>query len=87
MLREARQAYVIYGIEPGLDFADQGVAMRALAGAKTIAFSHYACRSTRSVADVILPIALLPELDASLTNMDGFEQRTQAAGKMRGSHV
>ena len=84
MLREARQAYVLYGIEPGLDFADQGVAMRALAAAKTIAFSHYACRSTRSVADVILPIALLPELEASMTNMDGAVQRTQAAGKMRG---
>ncbi|MDO5609331.1 MAG: NADH-quinone oxidoreductase subunit NuoG [Pseudomonadota bacterium] len=84
MLREARQAYVIYGIEPGLDFADQGVAMRALGAAKVVAFSHYACRSTRAVADVILPIALLPELDATLTNMDGFDQQTQAAGKLRG---
>ncbi|RMH94790.1 NADH dehydrogenase (quinone) subunit G [Lysobacter pythonis] len=84
MLREARQAYVIYGIEPGLDFADQGVAMRALAGARTVAFSHYACRSTRSVADVILPIALLPELDATLTNLEGRDQRSRAAGKLRG---
>ena len=84
MLREARQAYVIYGIEPGLDFADPGVAMRALSGARTIAFSHYACRSTRAVADVILPIALLPELDATLTNLDGREQRTLAAGRLPG---
>ncbi len=84
MLREGRQAYVIYGIEPGLDFADQGVAMRALGNAKTVAFSHYACRSTRAVADLILPIALLPEIEATLTNMDGREQRTLAAGKLRG---
>ncbi len=84
MLREARGAYVIYGIEPGLDFADQGVAMRALAAAKTVAFSHYACRSTREVADVILPIGLLPELAASLTNLDGQTQTTQAAGKLPG---
>ena len=84
MLREARQAYVMYGIEPGLDFADPGIAMRALGTAKTVAFSHYACRSTRAVADVILPIALLPEVEATLTNMDGRVQQTQAAGKLRG---
>ncbi|MGY0503933.1 NADH-quinone oxidoreductase subunit NuoG [Luteimonas sp. e5] len=84
MLREARKAYVIYGIEPGLDFADPGVAMRALAGARTVAFSHYACRSTRAVAEVILPIGLLPEIEATLTNLDGREQQTQAAGKLPG---
>ncbi|PJK11094.1 NADH dehydrogenase (quinone) subunit G [Lysobacteraceae bacterium NML08-0793] len=84
MLREARAAYLIYGIEPGLDFADQGVAMRALGNARTVAFSHYACRSTRAVADVILPIALLPEMDASLTNLDGSVQLAHAGGKVRG---
>ena len=84
MLREARQAYVVYGIEPGLDFADQGVAMRALGGARVVAFSHYACRSTRAVADVILPIGLLPEIAGTLTNMDGREQSTQPAGKLPG---
>lgn len=84
MLREARSAYVLYGIEPGLDFADQGVAMRALGAASTVAFSQYACRSTRAVADVILPIALLPEMEASLTNLDGRVQFTQAGGKPPG---
>jgi NADH-quinone oxidoreductase subunit G len=84
MLREARGAYVIYGIEPGLDFADQALAMRALGNAQVVAFSQFACNSTRRVADVILPIGALPEIDATLTNLDGREQRAVAAGKLPG---
>ena len=48
MLADARSAYVIYGIEPGLDFADQALALKALSGAQVVAFSHYACESTRA---------------------------------------
>ncbi|MGN6111722.1 MAG: NADH-quinone oxidoreductase subunit NuoG [Luteimonas sp.] len=84
MLADARAAYVIYGIEPGLDFADQGEAMRALGAAQVVAFSQFACQSTLAVADVILPIGLLPENDATLTNLDGREQRAVAAGKLPG---
>ena len=84
MFAAPRNAYVIYGIEPGLDFADTPAATKALVSAKVVAFSHFACKSTRDVADVILPIGLLPEIDATLTNLDGKEQRTQAAGKLPG---
>ncbi|MBD9436289.1 NADH-quinone oxidoreductase subunit NuoG [Pseudoxanthomonas sp. PXM03] len=84
MFAEPRNAYVIYGIEPGLDFADTPAATKALVSAKVVAFSHFACKSTRDVADVILPIGLLPEIDATLTNLDGMDQRTQAAGKLPG---
>ncbi|TDK28430.1 NADH dehydrogenase (quinone) subunit G [Luteimonas aestuarii] len=84
MLAEPRAAYVIHGIEPGLDFADQAAAMKALGGAQVVAFSHFACASTRRVADVILPIATLFENDATLANLDGREQRAVAAGKLPG---
>jgi NADH-quinone oxidoreductase subunit G len=84
MLTDARSAYVIYGIEPGLDFADQKGALDALSRAQVVAFSHYACESTRKVADVILPIGALPEIDASLTNLDGRDQGTVAGGKLPG---
>ena len=84
MFAEPRAAYVIYGIEPGLDFADGAAAQKALKAAKVVAFSHFACTSTRSVADVILPIGALPEIDALLTNLDDVEQRTQAGGKLPG---
>jgi len=84
MLTDARAAYVLYGIEPGLDFADQAHALKALGAAKVVAFSHFACRSTRAVADVILPIGALPEIDATLTNLDGRDQRAVAGGKLPG---
>jgi NADH-quinone oxidoreductase subunit G len=84
MLAQPRGAYVIYGIEPGLDFADQATALKALGGAQVVAFSQFACRSTRAVADVILPIGALPEIDATLTNLDGRDQATMAAGKLPG---
>ena len=84
MLRDARGAYIIYGIEPGLDFADQALAMQALGNAQVVAFSQFACNSTRRVADVILPIGALPEIDATLTNLDGREQQAVAAGKLPG---
>jgi NADH-quinone oxidoreductase subunit G len=84
MFAEPRSAYVIYGIEPGLDFADTPAAAKALVSAKVVAFSHFACKSTRDVADVILPIGLLPEIEATLTNLDGKDQYAQAAGKLPG---
>ena len=84
MLADARAAYVLYGIEPGLDFADQARALKALGAAKVVAFSHFACRSTRAVADVILPIGALPEIDATLTNLDGRDQRAVSGGKLPG---
>jgi len=84
MLRDRRKAYVVYGLEPGLDFADQHAALKALGDARVVAFSQYACQSTRRVADVILPIGALPEIEATLVNLDGREQRSQAAGKLRG---
>lgn len=84
MLADARSAYVIYGLEPGLDFADQALAFKALGDAQVVAFSHYACESTRKVANVILPIGALPEIDASLTNLDGRVQHATAGGKLPG---
>ncbi|MCM2336282.1 MAG: NADH-quinone oxidoreductase subunit NuoG [Pseudomonas sp.] len=84
MFAQPRSAYVIYGIEPGLDFADAATANRALGAAQVVAFSHFACRSTRAVADVILPIGALPEIDATLTNLDGRQQSAVAGGKLPG---
>ena len=82
MLADARSAYVIYGIEPGLDFADQAAAVKRSGSAQVVAFSHFACESTRRVADVILPIGALPEIDATLTNLEGRDQVAVPAGKL-----
>jgi NADH-quinone oxidoreductase subunit G len=84
MLAQPRSAYIVYGIEPGLDFADVATANKALASAQVVAFSHFACRSTRAIADVILPIGVLPEIEATLTNLAGADQGTVAGGKLPG---
>ena len=84
MLAQPRKAYVLYGIEPGLDFADAPAARKPLLEGKVVAFSQFACVSTRDVADVILPIGALPEIDATLTNLDGRDQQARAGGKLPG---
>ena len=84
MLAQPRSGYLLYGTEPGLDFADQATAMSALGKAQVVACTAFACESTRAVADVILPIGLLPEIDATLTNLEGRDQRAQAAGRLPG---
>lgn len=80
MLAQPRKGYVLFGAEPPYDFADGGRALAALRDAQqVVAFSAYASEAIKDVADVILPIALLPETDATLTNVDGRAQ-TLAAG-------
>ena len=48
------------------------------------AFSAFASDALREVADVILPIALLPEIDATLVNVDGLAQSANAGAKAPG---
>jgi NADH-quinone oxidoreductase subunit G len=83
MLERPRKAYILYGAEPPYDFADGAQAMRALREAEcVIAFSAYASDALREVADVILPIGLLPEIDATLVNLDGKAQTCSAGATM-----
>ncbi|HZY32974.1 MAG TPA: NADH-quinone oxidoreductase subunit NuoG, partial [Rhodanobacter sp.] len=85
MLAQARKSYVLYGVEPPHDFADGGAALKALRCAdQVVAFSAYASAALREVADVILPIALLPEIDATLVNVDGLAQGVAAGAKAPG---
>ncbi|MBZ0088331.1 MAG: NADH-quinone oxidoreductase subunit NuoG [Thermomonas sp.] len=85
MLKDRRSAYVLHGIEPALDCVDPVVAMEALAGAQVIALNAYASESLKAVADVLLPIGAFPEIEASLTNLDGIEQQALPAGKLQGA--
>jgi len=85
MLAQPRKSYLLYGVEPPHDFADGGAALKALRGAdQVVAFSAYASPALREVADVILPIALLPEIDATLVNVDGLAQGVTAGAKAPG---
>jgi NADH-quinone oxidoreductase subunit G len=85
MLAQARKSYVLYGVEPPHDFADGAAALKALRAAEqVVAFSAYASPALREVADVILPMALLPEIDATLVNVDGLAQNVAAGAKAPG---
>jgi NADH-quinone oxidoreductase subunit G len=85
MLVQPRKSYLLYGVEPPHDFADGAAALKALHGAEqVVAFSAYASTALREVADVILPIALLPEIDATLVNVDGLAQGVAAGAKAPG---
>src|SRR5690606_22510477 len=60
-------------------------ALQALRGAdKVVAFSAFGGAALREVADVILPIALLAETDATLVNVDGLAQGVIAGAKAPG---
>ncbi len=85
MLTQSRKGYVLYGVEPPHDFADGAAALKALRDAdQVVAFSAYASPALREVADVLLPIALLPEIDATLVNVDGLAQGVSAGAKAPG---
>ncbi len=85
MLAQPRKAYVLYGIEPAQDFADQPTALRALLKASAVvAFTAFADETTRRVAQVMLPIGLTPEIDGTYVNVDGVAQAAAAAAKPPG---
>ena len=84
-LVKGRQGFVLYGIESPSDFAAGTRSWSAIEKASTvIAFSAFASESLKQVADVILPIGLLPEIDGSMTNLDGVAQRVVAGVKPPG---
>jgi NADH-quinone oxidoreductase subunit G len=85
MLDGSLQAVLLFGIEAQFDFAETTRALKALLGAKVVACSAYVTPQLQEVADVILPIGLLPEVQAGLTNLNGVEQFAEAAGKLPGS--
>ncbi|PRH82820.1 NADH-quinone oxidoreductase subunit NuoG [Arenimonas caeni] len=84
MLANPLPAYLLYGIEPAFDFAHTAKALKALSGAKVVAFAAFASEELKALARVILPIGALPEVEATLTNLDGTDQSTQAGGKLPG---
>ena len=84
MLADPPSTLLLFGIEPQYDFAEASRATSALAGSKVIAFSSFASEHLKSVADMILPIGLLPEIEATFTTLDGFAQTSVAGGKLPG---
>ncbi|GLQ95329.1 NADH-quinone oxidoreductase subunit NuoG [Dyella acidisoli] len=82
MLAQPRKGYLLYGLEFPHDFADGAAVSHALSGSQhVVAFSAFANAALRDVADVILPIGLLPEIEGTLVNVEGLQQRVEAGSK------
>ncbi|TDR39453.1 NADH dehydrogenase subunit G [Tahibacter aquaticus] len=85
MLALPRKGYLVYGAEPPFDFGDGGLAMTSLSKADAvIAFSAFASEALKAVATIILPIAALPEIEATLVNFNGTSQSVNAGAKPPG---
>ncbi|MEX1829007.1 NADH-quinone oxidoreductase subunit NuoG [Luteibacter sp. CQ10] len=85
MLAQPRKGYVLYNVEPPHDFADGALAQQAMHSAQTVvAFAAYASDALKDSADVILPIALTPEIDGTLVNVEGTAQVVAAGAKAPG---
>jgi NADH-quinone oxidoreductase subunit G len=85
MLAQPRKGYVLYNVEPPHDFADGALAQQAMHSAQTVvAFAAYASDALKDSADVILPIALTPELEGTLVNAEGTAQTVLAGAKAPG---
>ncbi|HET6604396.1 MAG TPA: NADH-quinone oxidoreductase subunit NuoG [Xanthomonadaceae bacterium] len=86
MLGEPRQAYLLYGCEPPFDFADGAGVLAALSAARSvIACTAFADGRLKELAHVILPIAPMPETDATVVNCDGLVQTVAPATRPRGA--
>ena len=85
MLAAPRRALLLYGAEVPHDFADTAAATRALDAAETvIAFAAFADDALKAKAHAILPIGMLPEIDATLVNVDATAQTVAAGAKLPG---
>jgi NADH-quinone oxidoreductase subunit G len=78
---------VLLGADPLADFPDRDLAVRGLAGARTvIALDRFLTESSRQ-ADIVLPVAGFAEVAGTTTNLEGrvsvLNQRVTAPGTAR----
>jgi len=88
-MARGRKAFVLFDLEPEFDLADPASARAGLADAETVvAIAAFAGTDLMDVADVLLPLAPVPETDGSYINADGQRQwLTPAARPAGGSHA
>ena len=88
MFEQPRQGYLLWDIEPDLDLANPAQARAALTEARSVvAATAYVSDVLLEVADVLLPLAPVPEAAGSYLNLDGlaqsFDAAVQAPGQAR----
>jgi len=82
MIEKGRQAYLLWDIEPDFDLADPAAARRALdSAASVVAATTFDNSVLRQTADVLLPLAPVPEADGTWVNADGHRETLTAVGR------
>ncbi|MGY6588842.1 MAG: NADH-quinone oxidoreductase subunit NuoG [Wenzhouxiangella sp.] len=84
MVQQRLPAYLLWDIDPALDLARPASAREAFTQARVVAVSSFADAQLEAVADVLLPLAPVPETDGSYVNLDGRHQAFAAALKAPG---
>src|SRR5262249_37301737 len=84
LLEAPRSAYVLFGVEPSLDFAVGARARDALRDAKVVCFTQFASAELDEIADVLLPIGTFAETAGPFVNVEGRWQSFDAAAEPAG---
>jgi NADH-quinone oxidoreductase subunit G len=84
MLANARQAYVLFGIEPSKDLADGARALATLATAPVVCFTPFVTDELLECADILLPIGTFAETPGTFVNAEGLWQSFDAAADLAG---
>ena len=88
-LERGRRGFLLYDLEPEFDTADPAATRAALASADAVvAVTPFAGSDLLAAADVLLPLAPVPETDGSYINADGERQWLKAAARPpQGAHA
>ncbi|MCL2589995.1 MAG: NADH-quinone oxidoreductase subunit NuoG [Betaproteobacteria bacterium] len=85
MIESPRHAYLLFGAEPDLDFADGVATVEAMDRARlVVAISAFDSPALRQVADVLLPLAPFTETPGTFVNCIGDVQSFEASTHPRG---
>ena len=80
MLQEPRKGYLLLGVEPGYDFWNPSLAVKAFDQAEfVVALAGYRSPCLEAAADVILPIAGFAETSGTFVNLAGSWQSFNGA--------
>jgi NADH-quinone oxidoreductase subunit G len=81
-LADGRKGFVLFDFEPEFDTADPARTRETFADAEAVvAIAAFAGADLLEAADVVLPLAPVPETDGSYVNADGERQWLKAVGK------
>ncbi len=78
MLSKPRRAYILFGIEPELDFGEGALAQKAMESADyVLACFPYASQTMKHYVHTLLPIGTFAETSGTFVNMEGRWQSFQ----------